>query len=131
MSNLEKHPKHYHYPLKQAQKDTERWRKTQRVHAFAIDRQELADIISEAPDEVDTIRVYFGMTEDGNEKMFLVAAKKEIMTTEEDGEEVIIIRDLIDEDAAVAHSDGTVEYFVYDFTNPCPPTCDDTSPLMN
>jgi hypothetical protein len=129
-SNLEKHPKNYHYPLKQAQKDTERWRAAHRVDAFAVDRQELMDIISEAPDEVDTIRVYFGLTEDGYEKMFLVAAKKVVMTTEEDGEEIIVIRDLIDQNA-VAHSDGSVEYFVYDFSTPCPPTCDETSPLMN
>ena len=130
MSNLEKHPPNYHYPLKQAQKDTERWRAAHKVDAFAVDKQELLDIINEAPDEVDTIRVYFGLTEDGYEKMFLVAAKKEVMTTEEDGEEVIVIRDLIDQNA-MAHSDGTVEYFVYDFSNPCPPTCDDLSPLMN
>jgi hypothetical protein len=130
MDNLEKHPPHYHYPLKQAQKDTARWRASHKVDAFAIDRQELVDIINEAPDEVDTIRVYFGLTEDGHEKMFLVAAKKEIMTTEEDGEEVIVIRDLIDQNA-VTKADGSVEYYVYDFTSPCPPTCDDESPLMN
>lgn len=130
MSNLEKHPPNYHYPLKQAQEDTRRWREAHKVDAFAIDKQELLDIINEATDEVDTIRVYFGLTEDGYEKMFLVAAKKEVMTTEEDGEEVIVIRDLIDENA-VTQSDGTVEYYVYDFTGPCPPTCDDLSPLMN
>lgn len=130
MSNLEKHPKNYHYPLKRAQKDTERWRASHRIDAFAIDKQELLDIINEAPDEVDTIRVYFGLTEDGYEKMFLVGAKKEIMTTEEDGEKIIVIRDLIDQNA-VAHLDGSIEYFVYDFTNPCPPTCDESSPLMN
>lgn len=130
MNYEEKHPKHYHYPLKIAKKDTERWRAAHKVDAFAIDRQELMDIISEAPEEVDTIRVYFGLTEDGEEKMFLVAAKKVVMTTEEDGEEVVVIRDLIDQNAKV-NSDGTVEYFVYDFTTPCPPTCDDLSPLMN
>jgi hypothetical protein len=130
MSNLEKHPKHYHYPLKVAKKDTERWREKHRVHAFAVDKQELLDIIAESHKEADTVRVYFGLTEDGYEKMFLVGARKVEMTTEEDGEEIIVIRDLIDQDA-VAHSDGTVEYFVYDFTTPCPPTCDETSPLMN
>ena len=130
MSYEEKHPKHYHYPLKQAKKDTERWRASHKIDAFAIDRQELMDIINEAPKEVDTIRVYFGLTEEGEEKMFLVAAKKVFMTTEEDGEEIVIIKDLIDQNAKV-NSDGTVEYFVYDFTNPCPPTCDDDSPLTN
>lgn len=130
MSNLKKHPKDYHYPLKQAQKDTARWRETQVVHAFAIDRQELIDIINEAPDEIDVVRVYFGMDANGHEKMFLVAAKKEVVKSDEDEQETIIIRDCIDQNG-VTQEDGSVEYYVYDFTNPCPPTCDDESPLMN
>jgi hypothetical protein len=132
MSNLKIHPADYHYPLKKAQEDTKRWRKTQKVHAFAIDRQELIDIINEAPKEVDVVRVYFGMDEHGYEKMFLVAAKKELISgiDGEDDKEVVFIKDLIDANSETK-ADGTEEFYVYDFTNPCPPTCDPDSPLMN
>jgi hypothetical protein len=128
-SNLEPHPPHYHYPLVIAQEDTRRWRKKHIVHAFAVDKQELLDVIGEV--SMDAIRFYFGYDDKGHEKMFLVGAEKIKMTTEEDGEEIIYIKDLIDPDVNEDGEAIKAEHYVYDFTNPCPSVCDPESPLMN
>ena len=111
----------YRVPVKEASDDTRRWREAQKIKAYAIDKQELLDVIAE--NKMDAMRIYFGLDPDGKERMFLVAAEK---IKDKDGN-VLEIKDLIDEDPA----DGNDGHFVYDFTNPCPATCDENSPLMN
>lgn len=116
----------YHYDLKQAQIETKRWRETHRIKAYFVDVEELMDVIKEAG--MDAMRIYFGLEEDGTEKLFLVAAER----VYNDKGETIKVIDLIDEDSydSETYSDSD-NHFVYDFTNPCPATCDEDSPLMN
>ena len=115
-----------HYDLKKAQADTKRWRKSQKIKAYFVDVEELMDIIKEG--QMDAMRIYFGLDEDGNEKLFLVAAER---INNEKGE-TIKVKDLIDKDTYddedMVDGDG---HFVYDFSSPCPATCDEDSPLMN
>jgi hypothetical protein len=111
----------YRVPLKEASEATKHWRNSQKINAYAIDKQELLDVIAE--NEMDAMRVYFGLDKDGKERMFLVAAEK----IKDKFGKVILIKDLIDEDPL----DGNSGHYVYDFTAPCPNTCDDESPLMN
>ncbi len=118
--------KNYHYDLTKAQDETRRWRKTQKIKAYFVDVEELMDVIREG--QMDAMRIYFGLEEDGTEKMFLVAAER---LYNKDGE-TVEVRDLIDNDTF--DSDGLVDgdgHFVYDFSTPCPNTCDGDSPLMN
>jgi hypothetical protein len=118
--------KNYHYDLKLAQEETRRWRKTHKVKAYFVDVEELMDVIREA--NMDAMRIYFGLEEDGTEKMFLVAAER---LYNKEGE-TVEVRDLIDDDSF--DTDGLIDgdgHFVYDFSNPCPATCDESSPLMN
>lgn len=118
--------KDYHYDLKKAQEETRRWRKTQKIKAYFVDVQELMDVIKEG--NMDAMRIYFGLEEDGTEKMFLVAAER---VNNSEGE-TIEVKDLIDDNTYdindMIDGDG---HFVYDFSNPCPATCDEKSPLMN
>jgi hypothetical protein len=118
--------KDYHYDLKKAKEETKRWRESQKIKAYFVDVEELLDVIKEG--NMDAMRIYFGLEEDGTEKMFLVAAER----IYNDKGETTEVRDLIDEDTYDA--DGLMDgdgHFVYDFTTPCPATCDEKSPLMN
>jgi hypothetical protein len=118
--------KDYHYDLKKAKEETKRWRESQKIKAYFVDVEELLDVIKEG--NMDAMRIYFGLEEDGTEKMFLVAAER----IYNDKGETTEVKDLIDEDTydadVLRDGDG---HFVYDFSNPCPATCDEKSPLMN
>ncbi len=126
MHKTDPHPPHYHFPIEVAREDTRRWRAAHKINAFVVDKAELLDVIAE--DQMKEMRIYFGIDDKGFEKMFLVGAKN-VVTISEEGFEKVIVRDLIDyntdEDAEVV-----IQHFVYDFSRPCPPLCDDLSPLM-
>lgn len=118
--------KDYHYDLKKAQDETSRWQKNQKIKAYFVDVQELMDVIKEG--NMDAMRIYFGLEEDGTEKLFLVAAER---INNSEGE-TIEVKDLIDDKSF--NVDGLIDgdgHFVYDFSNPCPATCDPKSPLMS
>jgi hypothetical protein len=93
----------YTIPLEEAIQWTSAWRAARgsgAVRSFRIDVAELQEIISERG--CMYMRVYFGMNSEGDEKLVLVGVN------EHD-------RDMISK--------------VYDFTQPCPSTCDNSSPL--
>lgn len=104
----------YDLPLQTAVDWTTAWRAAHvnvpnYVKAFRVDVNEIQEILQEAG--TDYIRLYFGI--DGTtEKLILVAV------------------DEYDNDIINPTVNGHVKSGTYDFTNPCPPTCDDQSPLM-
>ena len=98
----------FKYPIDVAKRDVARWRQTCKINGFAVKKAELREIMDSS--DMEDMTCYFGLDETGAMKMFLVADSsiKPIDTTG--------LRDNSDE-------------YVYDFTNPCPPTCDPNSPL--
>ena len=113
----------YNIPLADAERYTARWREDHRDSdkAFTIDVQELKDIIDELGRRhhhqcpVKQIRVYFGIKDDGKEGLILVGVDK-------DGKDITTLPPT--PGRAEDDNSGT-----YDFTKPCPSTCDETSPL--
>lgn len=101
----------YLIPLQTAVNWTTAWRGANNtsIKAFKINIDEVNDMLLEAG--TNSIRLYFGL--DGNvEKLALVAVDandKDIINPTVNGQQI----------------SGT-----YDFCDPCPPTCDPTSPLM-
>lgn len=112
----------YNIPWEEAARYTARWREAHRDadKAFTIDVQELKDIIDELGRRhhhqrpIKEVRVYFGIKDDGKEGLILVGVDK-------DGKDIITLPPKFEGDA---DDSGT-----YDFTKPCPSTCDETSPL--
>jgi hypothetical protein len=101
----------FEVPLKDAQTWTKAWAdRGNFVKGFLIDASELRNIIDETG--ASYVRVYFGwdatMEPGREEKLVMVPANI-------DGDDMVPL------DAE--HSN------VFDFTNPCPPTCDTKSPL--
>jgi len=113
----------YNIPLEDAARYTARWREDHRDsdRAFTIDVQELKDIIDELGRRhhhqcpIKEIRVYFGIKDDGKEGLILVGVDK-------DGKDITSLPPT--PGRADLDNSGT-----YDFTKPCPDTCDNTSPL--
>lgn len=107
----------YSIPLDTAIEYTTRWRQTHSLKAFTIDVAELYDIIDELGqgNRVKGVRVYFGYKEDGSEALVLVGVddrENDILNIPGEGE------------------DAEVNPGTYDFTRPCPSTCDNNdSPL--
>lgn len=93
--------------LAQAMDWAKRWRADEKnkVIGHRIPKESMTDLLKE--DLVDGARVYMGIDEDGMHKLMFVAVDKEE-------------RDLLDANA---------QHYIYDFTAPCPTTCDITSPL--
>ena len=107
----------YQIPLETAIAWTARWREFQQDHkpepidnkkAFRVNVQELQDVINNIPGEVTDIRFYFGLDDAMTEHMVLVGVDKEN-------------KDLYTYEG---------QAYTYDFTHPCPSTCDIDSPLF-
>ncbi|WP_306351125.1 hypothetical protein [Flavobacterium sp. '19STA2R22 D10 B1'] len=102
-----------------AQKWARRWREEEstynahnELHAFLIPKEDLLGILSE---EIDAVRAYIGVDDDNIEKLMFVGARYD--------KKVETYIDMITVESN--RSDGQI----YDFTRPCPPSCDITSPL--
>lgn len=101
----------YLIPLQTAVNWTTAWRNTyaSSVKAFKINIDEVNDMLQEAG--TSSIRLYFGL-DNGVEKLALVAV-------DANG------HDIINPTVNGVQISGT-----YDFCEPCPPTCDVSSPLL-
>jgi len=106
----------YEISLDTAIEWTGRWRSFQAEHkpspidnkkAFRVDVAELQEVITNIPGEVTDIRFYFGLDDQLSEHMVLVGVNGEN-------------KDLYEIEG---------KPYVYDFTHPCPSTCDIESPL--
>jgi len=116
-------PTIYSIPVEEACAWTRRWRDAgNTIRAFTIDVAELNDIINELgkllPDPVRQVRVYFGYKDTGEECLVLVGVDAE-------GKDIVYYWK---RDEALG-ADATEESGTYDFTRPCPSTCDEGSPL--
>ncbi|MGK4567509.1 hypothetical protein [Flavobacterium sp. 3HN19-14] len=96
-------------PLATAQDWAKRWRTNpvSSVKAFLIPEEDTVQLYNEP--EVANVRAYMGVDPKGGAHLMLVGVNA-------DGE------DLIDEGKG---------WYIYDFTKPCPNTCDPSSPLYN
>jgi hypothetical protein len=101
----------YLIPLQTSVNWTSAWRSANpnSIKAFKIDMQEVNDMLREVG--VSSIRAYFGL-DNGIEKLVLVAV-------DANGNDII--------NPTV---DGHIISGTYDFSQPCPPTCDPSSPLV-
>ncbi len=111
--------------LKEAQKWAKRWRKEEgtynkhhKLNAFLIPKIDLLEVLAE---NVDAVRAYIGIDDKGVEKLMIVGTKLNPVTG--------IYEDMIT--TLGENSDGSVEDDIYDFTKPCPNTCDPESPMLN
>ena len=100
------HAKHY----------AAKWRKEEgtynahhRLKAFVIPKEDLLEVLAQG---VDAVRAYVGVDDNDEEKLMIVGTKQV-------GDEYI---DMLPE---TGFEDGSI----YDFTRPCPPSCDKNSPL--
>lgn len=113
----------YKIPLADAERYTRRWREQNpgSDRAFTINVQELKEIINELgrrrQHDIPQIRVYFGIKDDNREALVLVGVDL-------NGSDITIVPPGGVETEAQTDDSGT-----YDFTRPCPGTCDTTSPL--
>ncbi|MFV8328342.1 hypothetical protein [Flavobacterium sp. ZS1P14] len=109
-------------PLKEAQKWAKRWAKKEgdynkhhQLNAFLIPKVDLLEVLAEG---IDAVRAYIGVDENNVEKLMIVGTKFDAETG--------IYVDMITVGAANA---GDQRDDVYDFTSPCPPNGDPSSPL--
>ena len=117
-------PTVYSIALSDACRYTRRWREAgNTIRAFTIDKQELLDIIDELgvkhQKEIKQVRVYFGIKDDEKEALVLVAV-------DEFGND---ITSFMKPGETTQKVEGEEESGTYDFTRPCPDTCDEGSPL--
>ena len=112
-------PTVYSIPLAEAVEYTRRWRERgHQVKAFAIDVKELNDVIDELqtshPEfQMTQIRVYFGYKDNNDECLVLVGLDDQ------------------GNDITSYFSRGQEEPGTYDFTRPCPDTCDTNGSPLN
>ncbi|HKX85785.1 MAG TPA: hypothetical protein VJL37_03870 [Flavobacterium sp.] len=100
-----------------------RWRKeegTYNAHhelkAFLIPKVDLVEVLAE---DIDAARAYIGIDDDGIERLMIVGTKYDAKT------------DTYVDMITGANRDGVLlEGDIYDFTKPCPNTCDPNSPLV-
>jgi hypothetical protein len=110
-------------PLKTAQKWAKRWSKKEgdynkhhHVNAFLIPKVDLLEVLAEG---VDAVRAYIGVDDNNVEKLMIVGTKYDPVTK--------IYVDMI----TVGVGDATAEQDdIYDFSQPCPTTCDPNSPMF-
>lgn len=107
----------YEIPLSQAIEWTTRWRQFQAdtkpnpddsKKAFRVDVAELQEVVNNIPGEIQYVRFYLGLDEHLIEHMILVGVD--------------------DNNQDVCTFEGKT--YTYDFTRPCPTTCDVASPLF-
>jgi hypothetical protein len=93
--------------LETAQTWAKKWRSNPEntVKAHLIPQIDITELLAE--ENVVDVRAYIGIDENGVNKLMLVGVDK-------DGNDLI---------------DDTCEQYIYDFTKPCPSTCDVDSPL--
>jgi hypothetical protein len=103
--------------LKEAQRWVKRWSKKEgnynkhhELHAFLIPKVDLLEVLRE---DVDAVRAYIGLDDNGVEKLMIVGTKYDAVTG--------IYVDMITAD------DVNVADAIYDFSKPCPPVCDANS----
>jgi hypothetical protein len=108
-------------PLKTAQKWAKRWTKKEgnynkhhQLHGFLIPKVDLLEVLAEG---VDAVRAYIGVDDNDVEKLMIVGTKYNPVTG--------IYEDMITVGNTMAEQDD-----IYDFTTPCPPTCDLDSPMF-
>ena len=106
----------YDLPLETAVEWTARWRAFQQEakpdptndkKAFRVNVQELIDVVKGIPDQVEYVRFYLGLDDELTEHMILVGVDKD------------------NKDLCTYEGQSCT----YDFTHPCPSTCDVDSPL--
>jgi hypothetical protein len=112
-------------PLTEAQRWAKRWKKKEgnynkhhELNGFLIPKVDLQEVLAEG---VDAVRAYIGVDDNNVEKLMIVGTKYDPVTK--------IYVDMIttvgvEKNTAVADS-------IYDFTDPCPPASDPSSPLNN
>jgi len=105
-------------PLEQAQEWSSRWKEggakflvNNVLKAFLIPGVDLKEVLAE--EGVQDVRTYFGVDREGQPHLMVVGV-------DENG------NDMIDEDKLVNEQNG---WHIYDFSLPCPTTCDVRSPL--
>jgi len=110
-------------PLKTAQKWAKRWSKREgnynkhhELHAFLIPKIDLLEVLRE---DVDAVRAYIGINDEGVEKLMIVGTKLDPVT----GIYVDMIS--VGVENTTAQPDD-----IYDFTQPCPTACDPESPMF-
>ena len=96
-------------PLETAQNWAARWRENPAnvVKAFLIPHDDFTQLLAQG--NVDDIRAYVGIDDNGTHKLMLVGVDK-------DGSDLI---------------DAEKQEYIYDFTKPCPNFCDTKSPLYD
>ncbi|AXG74391.1 hypothetical protein DVK85_09160 [Flavobacterium arcticum] len=104
--------------LDTAQSWAKKWRKEEgtynshhEVHAFLIPKEDLIEVLEEG---VDAVRAYLGVDDLNEEKLMIVGTRYDAAT-----------------DTYVDMTPNKVidAGYIYDFTRPCPPSCDSASPL--
>ncbi len=75
--------------------------------AFLIPKEDITQLFQY--DGVCDVRTYFGIDENGNQKLMIVGV-------DANGNDLI---------------DDTKQQYIYDFAQTCPPKCDNNSPLFN
>lgn len=95
-----------------------RWRKEEgtyyqhnELHAFLIPKDDFQNILTE---EIDAVRGYLGVGDDGTEKLMFVGTKLNPATG--------VYEDLLPGTSAEGN-------YIYDMTRPCPNMCDNNSIL--
>lgn len=109
--------------LEKAKRWANRWKKKEghynkhhKLNAFLIPKADLLEVLQEG---IDAARAYIGVDDDGVEKLMIVGTKYD----EKSG---IYVDMITVGDSSDNSSDGDI----YDFTEPCPTTCDPKSPLF-
>lgn len=80
------------------------------VHGFLIPKEDLTEVLAQG---VDAVRAYIGVDDNNVEKLMIVGTRYDEAT------ETFV--DML--------PDRDTKGYIYDFTRPCPPGCDPTSPL--
>ncbi|MFV8392591.1 hypothetical protein [Flavobacterium sp. LB2P6] len=110
-------------PLKTAQKWAKRWSKQEgnynkhhELHAFLIPKIDLLEVLRE---DVDAVRAYIGINDEGVEKLMIVGTKYDPVT------KIYVDMISVGVENTTAQPDD-----IYDFTQPCPTACDPESPMF-
>jgi len=110
-------------PLAEAQRWAKRWSKKEgnynkhhHLHAFLIPKADLLEVLTEG---IDAARAYIGVDDNGVEKLMIVGTKYDPATG-------IYVDMITTGDGNV----GNIDDPIYDFTQPCPPACDASSPMF-
>jgi len=90
-----------------------------KVNAFLIPRESLEAVLAL---KTDAVRAYMGINDSNEKTLLFVGVNKD---------ETGIYRDVFGTSQSEKDSSSDGESVVYDFTSPCPPNVDPSSPLNN